>query len=91
MPFKAVQLPMDLWEELNRLRVDPKNYNNDNERRGIPNIIRKLLRDSQELSRIEQSAMSLGDKSIETETSPKSPITRNKHASKKSSQTLVKS
>jgi hypothetical protein len=86
---KAIRLPIELWENLNKLRNDPKTYQNDNERRSVPTVIRKLIRDSQELRRIEQFAMSgVVPESIVPKSSQKS-INSFKHASKKSPESTI--
>ena len=84
MTTELIRINTEVFNKLNEMKVDPRNYHDDRERRSFTTIISKLLHDSQELRRIEQSAMSEGEDSLKPETPLKSPIKSKQNALKKS-------
>lgn len=92
MPSKPIRIDIDVINQLQELRTTPGTYLTKADRPSYSATIRKLIRDSLELRRIEQFAMSGNDSTSAVIkfnlSNPKNPQSASKKSYKKSSNTI---
>ena len=89
MARKVISIDTKVLSQLEELRADPETYENNQERRSITTVIRKLLHDRQELAKIGQSAMSAIDNGLKTSSPLKSSVKQSKSSLKKSDNSII--